>query len=386
MTRGIVALLAALSALGSLGIHAFVPALPDVSRDLGAPAGLVQLGISLYLAGLVAGQLGGGWSSDLFGRKRILVIGSILYVAGAFACAVAPEILTFLAGRMIQGIGGACALVVSRAVVADLSSDEETAIHLGRLALIVLLAPTLAPLLGGMLVAIGGWRLIFAVLGTLGVLALAATLAWLSESRAPSPEGGRAAFAAFPRLLSSWHYMRFTTANAAGTIGMFGFLASASFLLVDRYGLAVAETGIAFLLVAASVMTGTLLSGRVEARKSGQGLKVGAALFALGGGLMLALSFAVDHPAALVAPMMVTGLGAGMIGPAALAGALRAADARYKGTASSLFGALQMALGAATTAVVAAFYQPSMFAVAIPVTAAGLLILPIVFLGPRRSR
>ncbi|MGZ8361851.1 MAG: MFS transporter, partial [Allosphingosinicella sp.] len=116
MTRGIVALLAALSALGSLGIHAFVPALPDVSRDLGTPAGLVQLGISLYLAGLVAGQLGGGWSSDLFGRKRVLVIGSILYVAGAVACAVAPGILTFVAGRMVQGIGGGCALVVSRAV------------------------------------------------------------------------------------------------------------------------------------------------------------------------------------------------------------------------------------------------------------------------------
>lgn len=384
MSRSLILMLSVLSALGSLGIHALVPALPAISVDLEATAGLVQLAISLYMVGLIIGQLFGGWSSDRFGRKRVLIAGSLLYVAGAIGCAAAPEIVTFLASRVIQGLGGACALVVSRAVVADISSDDKTASHLGQLALIGLLAPTLAPFLGGILVSAGGWRLIFMVLATLGALAAIWTLASMREtwSRDLSPNGDF--FLPFSVLLSNWGFMRYAAANAAGTIGMFGFLAGSSFFLVDRFAFGATGTGTAFLAVALSVMAGTLCSGRLERRRRGKGLSVGSVVYATGGLLMLLAAFSIDHPAALIMPMMVTGAGAGLMGPSALAGALQTEPA-YRGTASSLFGALQMAFGAAITAVVAAFYRPTIFSVAIPVAGAGLMMLLIVY-GVRAPR
>ncbi|WP_162806427.1 Bcr/CflA family efflux MFS transporter [Sphingosinicella terrae] len=384
MSRRVAFLLVLLSALGSLGIHAFVPALPAVSAGLGAPVGLVQLGITLYLAGLIVGQLVGGWTSDLVGRRPILVAGAGLYVAGAALCAAAPDITAFLLGRVVQGCGGACALVVSRAVVVDLSRAEETAAELARLSLVVLLAPTLAPLLGGLLVSAGGWRLIFAVLALAGSGALAATWLALPETGAARRAGETSAFAAFPRLLADGRFMRFTAINAIGTIGMFGFLAGASFLLVDLYGLDPAGTGIAFLCVAASVMAGTLLCGRIETRRPGQALRWGTATFALGGLIMLGLAGNAGHPAALIGPMMVSGFGAGLTGPSALAGALRVPEPAFRGTASSLFGALQMLMGAAATGVMAAFYRPTVYSVALPLAGAGLVIALLAWTAPRR--
>lgn len=374
MSRRTVLRLAALSALGSLGIHAFVPALPSVSEDLGAPAGLIQLGISLYMVGLVLGQLVGGWSSDLVGRRQVLIAGGLLYIGGAGVCAIAPDILAFLIGRTVQGIGGACSLVVARAVVADISEGAETAVHLTRLALIALLAPTLAPMLGGLLVAIGGWRLIFVVLGLLGAASLAAVLLGLAESGTRAV--GRSPWAPFSRLISNWMFMRFATMNAIATIGMFGFLAAAPFLLSDLYDVGPAGTGVALLLIALFVMLGTLCSGRFERIASGLGLELGALIFASGGASMLCLAFVIDDRAALILPMMASGFGAGLMGPSALAGALHSAP-EFRGTASSLFGALQMAVGAATTALVGAFYEPSLFAAAIPLAAAGALLVPL---------
>ena len=378
MSRRIAFLLVLLSALGSLGIHAFVPALPAVSRDLEAPVGLVQLGISLYMAGLIAGQLAGGWASDLIGRRPILLAGSALYVVGSALCTLAPDIVAFLAGRVVQGCGGACALVVSRAVVVDLARAEETAVALARLSLVVLLAPTLAPLLGGLLVAAGGWRLIFLVLTLAGAGALTATWSSLPETYARRGPG-QSTFAAFPLLLSHPAFLRFTAINGAGTVGMFAFLSGAAFLLVDLYGFDPTGIGFSFLGVAASVMMGTLLCGRVERRWPERGIRIGTSLFALGGLVMLALASAAPHPAALVGPMMIAGLGAGLTGPSALAGALRAAAAPHRGTASSLFGAIQMAMGAAATGLMAALYQPTVHAVAWPLAGAGLVMVGLAF-------
>jgi DHA1 family bicyclomycin/chloramphenicol resistance-like MFS transporter len=327
------------------------------------------------MTGLAAGQLFGGWASDLVGRRPILLGGGALYVLAAIVCGFAPGIEVLLGGRVVQGIGGASALVVARAVIGDLAKDGDAAQQLATMGLITLLAPTFAPLVGGLLVGFGGWRFLFFVLGATGLVALLGLARGLPESHVPAHRSKSGPFAAVPVLLRNRSYLRYAFANATGTIGMFAYLSGASFLLVDRYRLTVELTGIAFLMVAASVLAGTLFARWVE-RKRGRGMVFGSTAFAAGGVSMLLLALFFDHPAVLVLPMMVCGLGAGMLGPSTLAGALNA-EPLYRGSASSLFGALQMVFGAVTTALIAAVSHPTNMAVAIPVCASGLLLLPL---------
>jgi DHA1 family bicyclomycin/chloramphenicol resistance-like MFS transporter len=237
-------------------------------------------------------------------------------------------------------------------------------------------------LLGGFVVSVGGWRLVFVILAAIGIVALAAAALRLEETFAKADRPVRDSRAGLLLLVTRWRFMRFVLAAAATTIGLFGFLSVSSFLLVERYGMDAAGTGAAFLLVAASAMAGTLASGRVEAAMPGRALVFGTMLHLCGGLILLAGALIADHPAALIGPMLLVGSGTGLIMPAALAGAL-SADPLHRGTASSLIGALQMTAGAATTALIAALSHPNVLAAAIPVVLAGILLLVATFVGNR---
>lgn len=369
--------LGGLSALGSLGIHSIIPAFPAAAAELGVAPGPMQLAVTVYLAALAVGQLLSGWLSDSHGRRRILIVGAALYVTGSFAAAAAPGLAPLLAARIVQGIGGACGLVVARSIVVDLAAAEDTAGRLGILATIGFVSPALAPLAGGLLVEFGSWRLIFLCLGALGLLGLIGA-SRIPETRpetrpATGPARDRVPVGAFRLLAGNAAFRRYALINIAATMGMFVFLTASSFLLLDRYGLHGHETGIVYLLVACGVVAGALSVGRIERGRPGRGLATGAVLYLTGASAMLGCALITDHVAALVVPMMLTGIGSGLLGPACLAGALRA-DSRYVGTASSLFGALQIAGGATASIAAAALYRPSLFAVAVPLFLAALTV------------
>jgi MFS transporter, DHA1 family, multidrug resistance protein len=373
--------LGGLSALGSLGIHALVPALPAAAADLEVAPGPMQLAVSFYLGALAVGQLLGGWLSDFRGRRRVLLAGAALYVCGSLAAALAPGLGLLLAARVAQGIGGACGLVVARSIVVDLAGAEETTSRLAILATIGFVSPALAPLVGGLLVELGSWRLVFAALGGLGLLGL------LGALRIPETRGLAArdplSIGAFAVLLGNGRFRRYALINTSATIGMFVFLTASAFLLRDLYQLHGAEAGLPYLLVACAVASGALLVGRLERRREGRGLAIGVSLYLTGAAAMLVAGLAADHVAALIGPMMVVGLGSGMIGPACLSGALRA-DPLYVGTASSLFGALQIAGGAGASMLAAALYRPSVLAVAAPLLAAATCVFLAAWLSRPR--
>ncbi len=374
--------LGGLSALGSLGIHSIVPALPAAAAELGVAPGPMQLAVTVYLAALAIGQLLSGWLSDTHGRRRILIAGAALYVCGSLAAAAAPGLMPLLAARIVQGVGGACGLVVARSVIVDLAPAEDTTGRLAILATISFASPALAPLAGGLLVEFGSWRLIFLCLGGLGLLGLIGAIRIPETRPAPGPGRDRVSAGAFRVLAGNADFRRYALVNTAATIGMFVFLTASSFLLLDLYGLHGHETGIVYLLVACGVVAGALSVGRVERGRPGRGLATGAILYLAGACAMLGCALVTDHLAALVAPMMLTGIGSGMLGPSCLSGALRADD-RYVGTASSLFGALQIAGGATASVIAAALYRPSLLAVALPLFLAALTVCACALLSRR---
>jgi DHA1 family bicyclomycin/chloramphenicol resistance-like MFS transporter len=178
----LVLVLGMLSAFGPLAVDMYLPAFPAIGRDLGASPSAVGWTLAVYFAGLSLGQLVIGPLSDRIGRLRPLRAGLVLFLAGSAGAALAPGSELLIAARAVQALGGAACAVTSRAVVRDLYRGGEAARMNSRLVLVMGAAPMLAPLAGGVLLDVAGWRSIFAVLVGAAALALVVTTVALSET------------------------------------------------------------------------------------------------------------------------------------------------------------------------------------------------------------
>ena len=177
--------LAGLTALGPLSIDFYLPSLPRIAEELHGTASGAQLTLTACLAGLAAGQLVMGPLSDRFGRRGPLVVGMAAYIVASLLCALAPSMPVLVVLRLLQGLAGAGGIVIARAVVRDLYEGNAAVRFFSLLMLVMGLAPILAPVIGGQLVGVVGWRGLFGVLAGAGVVILAAVLAWVPESWPP---------------------------------------------------------------------------------------------------------------------------------------------------------------------------------------------------------
>ena len=188
---GEVILLAALSMLGSVAMDMYLPALPRMSAELRASPRMAQLTITAFLFGLAGGQLLLGPLSDRWGRRPPLMAGTVLFLVATAACAVAPSVEVLAAARVLQALGACAGMVISRAVVRDRYDDHEVLHVYALLGLVFTLAPVLAPLVGGWVLAAADWRAIFGVqVGFAVVVALLAALR-LKESRSEATRARR---------------------------------------------------------------------------------------------------------------------------------------------------------------------------------------------------
>src|SRR6185295_18640324 len=157
-------LLAMLTGLGPLSVDMYLASLPDISRLLQAPAADVQLTISVYMIGLACAQVLFGPLSDRHGRRPVLLSALGAYALASLACALAPSIEALIAARFLQALGGSGTMVLARAIVRDMYDGVRVARELSRMAAIMALAPLVAPLAGGVLQTLFGWRSNFVAL------------------------------------------------------------------------------------------------------------------------------------------------------------------------------------------------------------------------------
>ena len=219
---------------GTLSLHIFVPALPAAARDLGVSAGTIQLTLTVYVLGLAVGQLAYGPLSDRFGRRPMLLAGLLLYVAGSIAAGLAPDVRTLIAARVVQALGGCSGLVLGRAVIRDVSEPAEAAGRLAWLNMFMSAAPAAASVAGGLLSAWVDWRLIFALLATIGLLTLGAAVVTLPETTAAIGRGGNAGLLRnYARLLRLPAFRVYALAGACATTSFYAFLAAAPFIFGD---------------------------------------------------------------------------------------------------------------------------------------------------------
>ena len=158
-----VAMMAMLVATVAFSIDAMLPALPQIGAELTPDAlNRAQLVVTSFILGLGIGTLFTGPLSDSYGRKRVILIGSGIYIFGAALAWAAPTLELMIAARIVQGLGAAAARIVALAIVRDLYSGREMARLMSFVMMVFTLVPAISPLAGSVVIGIAGWRVIFA--------------------------------------------------------------------------------------------------------------------------------------------------------------------------------------------------------------------------------
>ena len=170
----LIVLLGILTAFGPLVTDMYLPTLPSMTVYFGTSQSMVQMGLTASMAGLALGQLLFGPLSDKFGRRPLLLVSLLLFVASTVICIFSPTIYVFVGMRLFQGIGAAGGIVISRSVATDRYRGKELVKVLAVIGVINGIAPVAAPVLGGVLTDAVGWRGIFVILLAIGVILLGA--------------------------------------------------------------------------------------------------------------------------------------------------------------------------------------------------------------------
>ncbi len=374
-------LLTALVAFGPISTDLYLASLPDMARAFSTDVAATQLTLSAFLVGFAVAMPVYGPLSDRFGRRPVILAGTAIYFAATVFCMLAPTMDALVAGRFLQALGACCGPVVGRAVVRDVFPREEAARVLSYMASAMALAPFAAPILGGWLHSLFGWRSNFAVLAVFG-LALAGGIWRLLDETNRHPESDALSPATmalnYAALVGDRAVLGYGLTVALAFGGMFTFISGSSFVLIDVLGLPPSRFGLGFAVVIAGYILGAFLAGRLTAR-IGLDRMVGVGVLgcAASGALMAGLAWAgVQTFAAVLAPMSLFFLFSGLALPNATAGAL-GPHPRMAGAASALVGFVQMVCGAVAGWLTAAFFDGSARSMATITGVAGVAALVV---------
>jgi MFS transporter, DHA1 family, multidrug resistance protein len=376
----LVLILGALIALGPLTIDMYLPALPTIATELSVSSPTIQLTLTGTLLGLGLGQLVVGPLSDALGRKVPLLAGTALHVLASLICLVAPNAAVLGGARLLQGLGAAAGAVIAMAVVRDLYSGRAAAVLISRLILVMGAAPIVAPTLGSWLLAFTSWRGVFAALALIGLVLIPVTARLLPETLPPSRRqttGVRGTLRTYGRILHDRTFVGLALVAGLTMTGLFGYVAGASFVFQQEFGLGQQQFALLFssgaiFLIAATQLNPVVLRW-LEPR---QVLLAGVVAATVGAGLLLALAVVGAGLLGVLLPLWLTLFAAGFALPNAPAVAL----GRYgdnAGTAAALLGAVQFGTGAVISPLVGVLGNDS---VAMATVIAGGLALSLVVL------
>jgi EmrB/QacA subfamily drug resistance transporter len=395
-------------------------ALPDIGRDLGASTSALQWVLNGYLLTLASLILLGGSLGDHYGRRRIFVMGVLLFTAASLLCAIAPSSGLLVAARLLQGVGGALLTPGSLAMIESSFRPADRARAIGAWSGLGGVATALGPLLGGYLVEAVSWRAIFLINLPIGLLVAALATRHVPETRDPTASGRLdyrgAALAGLGLAGTTYALIEGPTKGMAGAVllaGVGGVVALVAFLLVERTGpnpmmplgifasrqfssanlvtfaVYAALGGVFFLLVSflqislgyspiaagAASLPVTALMLLFSARAGALAQRIGARIpltigpFVIAAGLLLMTRIEPgdSYVSSVLPAVIVFGSGLTLVVAPVTATVLAAADARHSGIASGINNAVSRVAGLLAVAVLPliagltgdAFYNPS---------------------------
>jgi DHA1 family bicyclomycin/chloramphenicol resistance-like MFS transporter len=362
-------LLGVLTAFAPLSIDMYLPAFPAIGQDLGASPADVELTLASFFVGLACGQITTGPLIDRFGRTRPLYAGLMLYVAGSLGCALSSSISMLIAFRAVQAFGGAVGIVVARAVVRDLHSGAAAARMLSRLVLVMGVAPILAPLFGGLMLQVFGWRAIFSVLAGIGTVTLAAVVVALPETAPPHTRSPRLTLP-IGAVLRAPDFLGYALTVAFAQAAMFAYISGASFVFITLHGIPAQMFGWFFGANAAGLVVSSQVNHRLLARIPPARILSRASRVAVIAGLLLIAAAATNIGGiwSIAAALFLFVSSLGFIVPNATALAMEHQVGRV-GMASAVLGTVLYAIAATGSWTVSAAHSGTALPMALTVAA-----------------
>lgn len=360
--RSFIVTLSLLTAVAALTVDVSLPAVPTMVEALGTTLSRGQQIVGIFMAGMACGQIPAGLLSDRLGRLPVLFAGTALFALGATVTMVATDIHVVLAARMLQGFGAASAVVLSRAIVRDISHGKESARLMSLMTMIFTAVPVIAPSIGAFLVAHLHWRAPFVLIAIFGYLIIVGVRIFLVETHTPSvgQHPARQLAASFREFFSHRQSIFGLLLVVLLPAGFMSVITVSSALIVEHYGFSVQAFGFIFACSGMSILVGASVNRVLVARFDLlQMIAIGITLMAVSGSQLVLIAWLDDAPLwwlwACVCLFMFT---IAILMPNATVIALDPLP-KIAGVASSIIGTLQNAFGAAGALVGAMIYNGS---------------------------
>ena len=248
-TSRLAILLLALTIFGPVSMDLYLPALPALTRDLDTVTSVAQLTITACLVGLALGQFLAGSASDRFGRRSVLLVGVTAYTVVSAVCALSPSIETLVLARLVQGMAGGVGIVIAQAAGRDVFSGPALIRFYGRLTITGGLAAVVGPVIGGQLAQTTDWRGMFVFLSAVGAVLLAVCATRFPETLPAEHRtagGVRESIRVINRLAGDRSFVGAVLNQGLMYAALFAYLAGATYVLQDGYGLSPQQYALAF--------------------------------------------------------------------------------------------------------------------------------------------
>jgi MFS transporter, DHA1 family, multidrug resistance protein len=362
-------LLAGLGMLGPFAIDTYLPAFAGIAESLGATPVQMQQTLSAYLVGFAFMNLFHGALSDSIGRRPVVLAGLAVFTLASAGCALSTSIGMLVACRALQGLSCGAGMVVSRAVIRDLFPPEDAQRVMSQVSLFFGIAPALAPIAGGWLFVLAGWRSVFWLLAAIGTIAWVANYRYLPETLAPQHVqsfDARNLLRGYRRLGADPRFLLLALASGVPFNGMFLYVLSAPAFLGEILQLSPTRFFWSFALTISGMMLGAFTSGRLAGRIGpAEQMRVGFVVMAVISAVNVVANMAFEaHVSWALLPMPVYAFGWALTAPIVQLLVLDLAPER-RGMASSLQSSLASFVNAGVAGVIAPLLMHSALGLAL---------------------
>jgi DHA1 family bicyclomycin/chloramphenicol resistance-like MFS transporter len=383
LTPLLLAVLALLSAFTPLSIDMYLPALPVIAVDLRSSAGDIQLTLSAFMIAFGVGQIFYGPAGDRFGRRPVILVGLVVYMLASIGCAFAAEAGHLIALRFLQGLAACGGVVLARTMVRDLAEKDHAARAMSLMMACTSIAPMLAPVIGGQVMWFAGWRAIFWVLASAGVIAFVVAWFHLPETLKPEyrqPLVFTQILKRFGELLTTRTFIGYALTSSFMFAALFSYISGSPFVFIERYGISPRFYGVVFGGMVVFMTIGSLFNARfVRLLGAGRILRFAVIVPAVSGAAAMVMGWIEARygtiglwPFLVCLVFQIATLS--LIAPNSTAMAMQ----RYPhmaGTASSLMGVMTFGSGAIFGAIVGQTFDGTIAPMTTAMGIAGVLCL-----------
>lgn len=350
-----------LAAIGPLAMSLYTPAMPDIVANFHTTEAAVKLTLTAYFGGFCFAQLICGPLSDGYGRKPVTILFMTVYLIASILALFAPNIETMVLARLLQGVGAAVGVTMSRAIVRDLFTADRSARVMNLIGLVLSVGPAIGPTLGGLTLEFFGWQAIFVVMVLQGAAVITMILLFVQETGKPDPSRirPRALARSYLSLLKEPHFLFASLVLTGATGALYTSATIMPFILMSRVGLSPSIFGIGMLLQTAFYISGGIIYRILMQRISVFQMSCIGLFCTCFASVLLAILLRLYDPTYLLVmlPMGLYVMGIAFLTPQITTAAM-APFPKIAGSASALLGFFQMGGGLAGGMISASMSDP----------------------------